>query len=159
VIQHLIFSRLRSNGDPPGHHVMTISALDLFKIGIGPSSSHTVGPMRAACAFTRALRQAGLMDAVRRIQVRLYGSLAATGVGHGTDRAVVAGLMGIEPDQADPDAMAQAVDSRSTRIFRALSKGGFGRLFRGAWTPKNTLSRVVFQSAKRDSARMRRLVA
>ena len=90
---------------------MTISALDLFKIGIGPSSSHTVGPMRAACAFTRELRQAGLMDAVRRIQVRLYGSLAATGVGHGTDRAVVAGLMGIEPDRADPDAMAQAVDS------------------------------------------------
>ena len=89
---------------------MTISALDLFKIGIGPSSSHTVGPMRAACGFARHLRDAGLLQAVRRVQVRLYGSLAATGIGHGTDRAVVVGLMDIEPDQADPDAMAQAVD-------------------------------------------------
>ncbi len=90
---------------------MTISALDLFKIGVGPSSSHTVGPMRAACTFVRELQQAGLLDAVQRVQVRLYGSLAATGIGHGTDRAVVAGLMGTEPDQADPDAMAQAVDA------------------------------------------------
>jgi len=89
---------------------MTISALDLFKIGIGPSSSHTVGPMRAACGFARHLRDAGLLHAVRHVQVRLYGSLAATGIGHGTDRAVVVGLMDIEPDQADPDAMAQAVD-------------------------------------------------
>ena len=90
---------------------MTISALDLFKIGIGPSSSHTVGPMRAACAFARHVRDAGLLAAAQRVQVRLYGSLAATGIGHGTDRAVVAGLLGIEPDRADPDAMTQAVDT------------------------------------------------
>jgi L-serine dehydratase len=90
---------------------MSISALDLFKIGIGPSSSHTVGPMRAAGAFVQALAQGGQLVATRRVQARLYGSLAATGIGHGTDRAVVAGLMGLQPDQVDPDAMAQAVDA------------------------------------------------
>ncbi len=90
---------------------MTISALDLFKIGIGPSSSHTVGPMRAAGSFARHLAQSGLLEATQRVQVRLYGALAATGIGHGTDRAVVAGLMGCEPDRVDPDEMAQAVDT------------------------------------------------
>ena len=90
---------------------MTISALDLFKIGIGPSSSHTVGPMRAGHAFVQAAAQAGLLGAARRVQVRLYGSLAATGIGHGTDRAVVAGLMGLQPDGVDPDQMADAVDA------------------------------------------------
>ena len=90
---------------------MTISALDLFKIGIGPSSSHTVGPMRAACLFARHLRDGVGLGAVRRVEARLYGSLAATGIGHGTDRAVVAGLMGSEPDRVDPDAMARAVDA------------------------------------------------
>ncbi len=89
---------------------MTISALDLFKIGIGPSSSHTVGPMRAACSFVQGAAQAGLLGAARGVQVRLYGSLSATGIGHGTDRAVVAGLLGMAPDRVDPDAMAQAVD-------------------------------------------------
>ncbi|WP_213360431.1 L-serine ammonia-lyase [Brachymonas denitrificans] len=88
-----------------------ISALDLFKIGIGPSSSHTVGPMRAACNFARHLQEAGLLSAVQRVQIRLYGSLSATGVGHGTDRAIIAGLMGQQPDQADPDQMTQAVDA------------------------------------------------
>ena len=90
---------------------MTISALDLFKIGIGPSSSHTVGPMRAACAFVNDAARAGLLAAARGVQVRLYGSLSATGIGHGTDRAVVAGLMGMAPDSVDPDAMAVAVDA------------------------------------------------
>ena len=90
---------------------MTISALDLFKIGIGPSSSHTVGPMRAAWAFAEHLRASGLLGAVRRVQVRLYGSLSATGIGHGTDRAVVAGLEGQQPERVDPDAMATAVDA------------------------------------------------
>src|SRR5512145_625424 len=89
---------------------MSISVLDLFKIGIGPSSSHTVGPMRAAHDFAAALAQQGLRDAVRRIEVRLYGSLSATGVGHGTDRAVVAGLMGARPDEVDPDFVIASVD-------------------------------------------------
>ncbi|MFD1712256.1 L-serine ammonia-lyase [Ottowia sp. GY511] len=90
---------------------MSISALDLFKVGIGPSSSHTVGPMRAAGLFVDALRAAGQLPRVRRVEVKLYGSLAATGIGHGTDRAVVAGLMGLRPDVVDPDAMSAAVDA------------------------------------------------
>ena len=89
---------------------MSISVLDLFKIGIGPSSSHTVGPMRAAHDFAIALQHQGLLDRVRRIEVRLYGSLSATGVGHGTDRAVIAGLMGARPDEVDPDFVVEAVD-------------------------------------------------
>ncbi len=66
---------------------MAISVFDLFKIGIGPSSSHTVGPMRAAATFAQALREQGLLAQVSRVEVRLYGSLSATGVGHATDRA------------------------------------------------------------------------
>ncbi len=89
---------------------MSISVLDLFKIGIGPSSSHTVGPMRAAHDFAATLAQQGLLERVRRIEVKLYGSLSATGVGHGTDRAVIAGLMGARPDEVDPDFLVDAVD-------------------------------------------------
>lgn len=85
---------------------MAISVFDLFKIGIGPSSSHTVGPMRAAALFTAALRQRQALSAVRRLEVRLYGSLSATGVGHGTDRAVIMGLMGEWPDRIDPTQIA-----------------------------------------------------
>jgi L-serine dehydratase len=82
-----------------------ISAFDLFKIGIGPSSSHTVGPMRAAAAFVDALRAAGELPRVERIGVVLLGSLAWTGRGHGTDRAVVAGLQGERPDSIEPAAL------------------------------------------------------
>jgi len=89
---------------------MSISVLDLFKIGIGPSSSHTVGPMRAAHDFSAVLQHQELLGQVRRIEVKLYGSLSATGVGHGTDRAVVAGLMGARPDEVDPDFVVSAVD-------------------------------------------------
>jgi len=89
---------------------MSISVLDLFKIGIGPSSSHTVGPMRAAHDFAVALTQQGMLERVRRVEIKLYGSLSATGIGHGTDRAVVAGLMGARPDEVDPDFVVEAVD-------------------------------------------------
>jgi len=82
---------------------MSISALDLFKIGVGPSSSHTVGPMRAAHDFVRRLEATGRLGGAQRVQVRLYGSLSATGIGHGTDRAVVLGLSGERPDRVDPD--------------------------------------------------------
>lgn len=92
-----------------GGAFMSISVLDLFKIGVGPSSSHTVGPMRAAHDFATELAAKGVLDAVRRIEVRLYGSLSATGIGHGTDRAVVVGLMGQRPDEIDPDFIAPAV--------------------------------------------------
>ncbi|WP_327437700.1 L-serine ammonia-lyase [Pseudomonas donghuensis] len=84
---------------------MAISVFDLFKIGIGPSSSHTVGPMRAAATFARALREQGVLEQVSRVEVRLYGSLSATGVGHATDRACLLGLMGEWPDQIDPQSI------------------------------------------------------
>ncbi len=82
-----------------------ISAFELFKIGIGPSSSHTVGPMRAASAFVEALQSAGVIPQLERLRVVLLGSLAWTGRGHGSDRAVIAGLSGERPDSVDPAAM------------------------------------------------------
>ena len=82
---------------------MAVSVFDLFKIGIGPSSSHTVGPMRAARLFTRALEGHGQLHDVRRVRVELYGSLGATGKGHGSDKAVLLGLSGHEPDTVDVD--------------------------------------------------------
>lgn len=80
---------------------MTLSALDLFSVGIGPSSSHTVGPMRAGARFARDLRAEGLLGRVTSVRVQLFGSLAATGVGHGTDRAVVLGLTGADPETVE----------------------------------------------------------
>ena len=88
---------------------MSISVLDLFKVGIGPSSSHTIGPMRAAHDFVAELQARQLMDKVRRVEARLYGSLSATGIGHGTDNAVIVGLMGQRPDEVEPDFIAPAV--------------------------------------------------
>ena len=84
---------------------MAISIFDLFKIGIGPSSSHTVGPMRAAHLFIAKLEKQGLLDRLARIQCELYGSLAATGKGHGTDKAILLGLLGQEPDSVPVDAI------------------------------------------------------
>lgn len=84
---------------------MSISIFDLFSIGIGPSSSHTVGPMRAAKLFISELENAGLMTDLARIKTELYGSLALTFAGHGTDKAIINGLMGLEPHTADPDRM------------------------------------------------------
>jgi L-serine dehydratase len=89
---------------------MALSVFDLFKIGIGPSSSHTVGPMRAARQFAVRLRDSGLAARVARIVVTLYGSLGATGKGHGTDKAVLLGLSGHEPDSVDVDAIAGIVE-------------------------------------------------
>jgi L-serine dehydratase len=85
------------------------SLFDLYKIGVGPSSSHTMGPMRAACRFARELEQHGKLDQVDRVQVNLYGSLALTGIGHGTDRAVLLGLAGNEPATIDPAAIESTV--------------------------------------------------
>ncbi|MBX2986508.1 MAG: L-serine ammonia-lyase [Bdellovibrionaceae bacterium] len=80
----------------------SISVFDLFKIGIGPSSSHTVGPMKAARQYLSLLQESGSLDRVRTLRVSLYGSLALTGIGHGTDKAILLGLAGHEPDQIDP---------------------------------------------------------
>jgi len=88
---------------------MTISVFDLFKVGIGPSSSHTVGPMRAAAMFTAALRDDALLDDVHGIRAELFGSLGATGHGHGSVKAVVLGLSGELPESVDPVAAAPLV--------------------------------------------------
>ena len=84
---------------------MAVSVFDLFKIGIGPSSSHTVGPMRAAHLYVQRLRQAGQLVQVTRLTCDLYGSLGATGKGHGSDTAVVLGLLGHAPDTVDVAAV------------------------------------------------------
>src|SRR5580658_1708925 len=88
---------------------MSLSTFDLFKIGIGPSSSHTMGPMRAAHEFALRLEAAGVLEETVEVVIRLYGSLALTGSGHGTDRAVLLGLTGADPGSVDPDRMEPAL--------------------------------------------------
>ncbi len=97
---------------------MTISAFDLFKIGIGPSSSHTVGPMRAAGMFVATLAADGLTDQVSGLRVELFGSLGATGHGHGSVKAVVLGLSGKAPETVDPatDLAARVAASHRLRL-------------------------------------------
>jgi L-serine dehydratase len=87
---------------PNAHHGgVAISVFDLFSIGIGPSSSHTVGPMRAARTFVDGLADDGMLPEITRVRAELFGSLGATGHGHGSDRAVVLGLMGERPETVD----------------------------------------------------------
>ncbi|MGI8761742.1 MAG: L-serine ammonia-lyase [Jatrophihabitantaceae bacterium] len=90
---------------------MAISVFDLFTIGIGPSSSHTVGPMRAARTFAAGLADDGLLSGLTRVRVELFGSLGATGHGHGSDRAVVLGLQGERPETVDTAGIAERVDA------------------------------------------------
>ena len=98
-----------------------ISALDLFTIGIGPSSSHTVGPMRAALLFAQALDANASLPQVDRLQIELYGSLGATGPGHGTSNAILAGLEGLAPETCDPESVGTAwqrtVESKTYRLL------------------------------------------
>ncbi|MEX1165400.1 MAG: L-serine ammonia-lyase [Hydrogenophaga sp.] len=101
---------------------MAISAFDLFKIGIGPSSSHTVGPMRAARLFVGGLQASGQLTQTTSVVCSLHGSLGATGKGHGSDTAVLLGLMGHEPDTVDVDQVATLVGS--VRSAGNLSLGG-----------------------------------
>ena len=90
---------------------MAVSTFDLYKIGIGPSSSHTVGPMRAAARFVeRHLVEAGRLGEVARVRAEVFGSLALTGRGHGTDKAVMMGLEGHWPDRIDPDLIPDALE-------------------------------------------------
>ena len=93
---------------------MALSALDMFSVGIGPSSSHTVGPMRAAGLFADGLRDASLLDEVQRVQAELFGSLGATGHGHGSDKAVILGLQGNRPETVDTDTADQQVADAAT---------------------------------------------
>ncbi|WP_339882086.1 L-serine ammonia-lyase [Vreelandella maris] len=90
---------------------MPISVFDLFKIGVGPSSSHTVGPMQAAFKYVTTLRENGLLNEVGQVEVHLYGSLSATGVGHATDHAIIMGLMGERPSTIDPLIIEPAIQA------------------------------------------------
>ena len=99
---------------------MAVSIFDLFKIGIGPSSSHTVGPMKAACTFARRLERMGLLRETRRVRISLYGSLAHTGRGHGTDKAVMLGLQGELPDSVDPDLIDSMLENIASNNSVAL---------------------------------------
>jgi L-serine dehydratase len=95
-----------------------ISVFDIFKIGIGPSSSHTVGPMRAARRFAERLEADGVIPQVEGVKIELFGSLGFTGKGHGTDKAVILGLEGEDPATVDVDSVARRVGAveQSKRI-------------------------------------------
>ncbi|MFC3068791.1 L-serine ammonia-lyase [Phenylobacterium soli] len=101
---------------------MTVSVFDLFKLGIGPSSSHTMGPMTAACRFLAQLEASGALARTVRVETTLYASLALTGRGHATDRAVILGLAGFEPRSLDPDEADRTVDG--VRTSGRLMLGG-----------------------------------
>ncbi|HCE09397.1 MAG TPA: L-serine ammonia-lyase [Oxalobacteraceae bacterium] len=102
---------------------MPISTFELFRLGIGPSSSHTVGPMRAARQFAQELEAAGHVAQLASVTVDLYGSLALTGKGHGTDRAVLLGLMGEQPETVDVDRIdAYVADVRQNGEILLLSR-------------------------------------
>jgi L-serine dehydratase len=101
---------------------MTISIFELFKIGVGPSSSHTVGPMLAAARFAALVRDGGQLDRVAAVHVDLFGSLALTGKGHATDTAIVAGLAGERPDATSAAAIA-AINARARDERRLLFAG------------------------------------
>ncbi len=101
---------------------MTTSLFDLYKIGVGPSSSHTMGPMRAACRFAQGLRDTDLLGQTARVQTDLYGSLALTGMGHATDRAILLGLAGNEPSAIDPAAIESTV--AAIRASRRIDLAG-----------------------------------
>ena len=112
---------------------MAVSSFDLFKIGIGPSSSHTVGPMRAAARFVqRWLIEGGAGDGselqrTARMRAEVFGSLALTGRGHGTDKAVLMGLEGHCPNQIDPDIIPPALERiRSSKRIRLLGQHEIG---------------------------------
>ncbi len=102
---------------------MAVSVFDLFKVGIGPSSSHTVGPMRAALMFAQGLDRDGLLPQVASVRVELYGSLGATGKGHGTDKGVILGLMGEAPDTVDPNGIDEKLAAmRAAKLLTLLGR-------------------------------------
>ncbi|WCM22135.1 L-serine ammonia-lyase [Paraburkholderia bryophila] len=102
---------------------MNVSVFDLFKVGIGPSSSHTVGPMIAACRFASHVEDANLLTFVRSVRIELFGSLGATGKGHGTDKAILLGLEGNLPDLIDPDLIEPRLKTiRETKHLTLLGK-------------------------------------
>jgi L-serine dehydratase len=147
---------------------MFVSTFDLFKIGLGPSSSHTMGPMRAAQRFVHELASDGKLDQVAQVVVDLYGSLALTGRGHGTDRAIMLGLSGETPERIDPDQVEPKVarihserqllldgrhavpfveqDHLRFRIDKALAFHSNGMRFNAYDAAGNALARKIFFS-------------
>lgn len=101
---------------------MSISIFDMFKIGIGPSSSHTLGPMKAGKAFVDELKEKDLFDKVTRVQANVYGSLSLTGIGHSTDKAILLGLAGEEPETVDIDGISEFM--KNVRSSEKLMLGG-----------------------------------
>jgi L-serine dehydratase len=103
--------------------LMHTSLFDLFKIGIGPSSSHTVGPMRAAHRFVEKLSQQELLEKVARVRIELFGSLALTGLGHGTDRGILLGLIGKQPHCIDPGEISGLVEGiQKSRLLTLFAR-------------------------------------
>ena len=94
----------------PAQHDISLSVIDLFSVGLGPSSSHTVGPMRAGFQFCEQLRENDLLNQAVSVRVELFGSLALTGKGHATDLAVMLGLSGERPRSVDPDEALHIVE-------------------------------------------------
>ena len=142
-----------------------ISIFELFKIGIGPSSSHTIGPMKAADAFVRSLADADLLDQTARVRVDLYGSLAWTGRGHSTDKAVILGLAGEKPETVDPDRADELVAAiekihslplggKRTVAFHAERDIILDRLSKARHHP-NTLRFIAFDAAGESLAEER----
>jgi L-serine dehydratase len=115
-----------------------IGTFELFKIGIGPSSSHTIGPMKAAAAFAATVAEAGLLPRVARVRVDLLGSLAWTGKGHGTDKGVILGLAGELPDTIDP--------GRADAIMASVQNDRVLRLANRTAVPFNAETSIVFDS-------------
>src|ERR1700751_3142990 len=105
---------------------MAVSVFDLFKIGIGPSSSHTVGPMRAARLFVARLAHEGVLAQTARVKADPYGSRGATGKGHGSDKAVLLGLAGHEPDTVDVEQVPAELEA--IRTNKAVLLGGSRRI-------------------------------
>ncbi len=101
---------------------MFLSVSDVFKIGIGPSSSHTVGPMVAASRFITKLHKLYDLNEVKQIQVSLHGSLAFTGKGHGSDRAIILGLLGKTPETLDPNSTNKVIEKTQKDRFIEISK-------------------------------------
>ena len=115
---------------------MAISVFDLFTIGIGPSSSHAIGPMRAARRFVDRLRDTGALERCAQVEVRLYGSLALTGKGHGTDKAIMLGLEGATPEKIDPDEVEPRI--------AAIRSSGRLKLADGPAIPWDESSHLLF---------------
>jgi L-serine dehydratase len=126
----------------------SISVFDIFKIGVGPSSSHTVGPMKAARQFAAGLLQQQLP--VARISITLYGSLAYTGKGHGTDSAILLGLLGCEPETLDPDTVDDQL--RQVHVRQEIVIPGIGML---AFDPERDLLFEMKQELPRHTNGMR----